>query len=122
MDQVEKDRTDQIEGVRSGLPSLFTCPDCGGTLWQINEPELLQFRCHVGHILTGEGLLQDQTNAAENALWYAIRTLVDKSVLAFELEKEARKQGDEAAAQDFEAQAQAAARRAQALKEVAESG
>src|SRR4051794_3896771 len=33
VEAVGRDRAAQIEGARPGLPSLFTCPECGGTLW-----------------------------------------------------------------------------------------
>lgn len=117
---MEEDRAAQIEGQRQGRPSPFTCPDCGGTLWQVNEPELVFFRCHVGHSLTGEALLQGQTNAAENALWYTVRTLTDKGVLAQQLAGESRKCGDEGAAVRFEEQARAAEEQARTLRQVAD--
>ena len=36
---------------RIGARSAFTCPDCGGTMWEIDEGNLVRFRCHVGHAL-----------------------------------------------------------------------
>lgn len=122
VETVERDRAAQVEGAREGRPSLFTCPDCGGTLWQVDEPELLQFRCHVGHIVSGEALLRGQSEAAENSLWYTIRTLNDKMVLARELAAYARDRGEEADAHRFEEQARAAEERGQTLRQIAEGG
>lgn len=105
---VEQDRAAQIAGERRGRPSLFTCPDCGGTLWQVDEPDLISFRCHVGHILSGEWLFQAQTTAVENALWTAARTLEDKALLGRQLARKARELGQYEAAARFEQQARAA--------------
>jgi two-component system chemotaxis response regulator CheB len=120
IETVELDRQAQITGNRLGRPSLYTCPDCSGLLWQVNESELIQFRCHVGHILTGESLLAGQTAAAENSLWYTIRTLTDQMVLARELAEYARRHGNAEAVAEFEAQAQTAEQKFQALRQVAE--
>src|SRR5262249_52555810 len=32
----------------SGPPSGFTCPECGGALWELQNGELIRYRCHVG--------------------------------------------------------------------------
>jgi two-component system chemotaxis response regulator CheB len=118
---VDRDRAAQIAGQRQGMPSLYTCTDCGGTLWQVGEPELLLFRCHVGHTLTGELLLADQIRAAEDALWRAIRTLTDQTVLGRELARYARDQGNETEADRCEAVARAVEHKAQALRALAEA-
>ena len=122
VERVAQDRAAQIGGERAGRPSIFTCPDCGGTLWQVAEPELLQFRCHVGHILTGQALLAQQASAAENSLWYTIRTLTDSMVLARELAEAARRNGDAGDAAELEGRSDDAERRARALREIAEGG
>ena len=117
---VQNDREAQIEGRRQGQPSLFTCPDCSGTLWQVNEPDLLTFRCHVGHVVTAEKLLEDQTQAAENALWIVIRTLTDNMVLGQQIARVARLRGDHDAAARIDAQARASGDRAGTLRNIAE--
>ena len=32
-----------------GQLSMFTCPECQGTLWELKDGELLRYRCHAGH-------------------------------------------------------------------------
>ena len=35
--------------MRVGRLTPFTCPECHGTLLQLNAGRFLHFRCHVGH-------------------------------------------------------------------------
>jgi two-component system chemotaxis response regulator CheB len=55
-----------------GEPSEFTCPECGGTLWEQQEGNLLRFRCRVGHAYSTESLVAEQREALEGALWGAV--------------------------------------------------
>jgi hypothetical protein len=32
-----------------GTVSTLTRPECHGALWEIKDPSVLRFRCHVGH-------------------------------------------------------------------------
>lgn len=75
----------QERGERRGTASVFTCPDCGGILWQADEPGLAQFRCLVGHTYTGEELLEEQAEALERALWSLARGLEERRTLARQL-------------------------------------
>jgi two-component system chemotaxis response regulator CheB len=54
-------------------------------LWQVDEAQLMQFRCHVGHVYNGETLLEDQAGALEAALWTAVRTFKERKLLAHQL-------------------------------------
>jgi len=38
-------------------PSVFTCPDCGGTVWEFRDGKLIRYHCHVGHAFTIDSLL-----------------------------------------------------------------
>jgi two-component system chemotaxis response regulator CheB len=63
-----------------GEPSIFTCPDCHGTLLQLKEDERFRFRCHTGHAFSADSLLAELTESVENSLWTTIRS-IDESVM-----------------------------------------
>jgi two-component system chemotaxis response regulator CheB len=107
---VDQDMDRQARNERRGRVSTYTCPECGGSLWQVDEAGLIRFRCHVGHAYGGEALLAEQTEALEAALWTAVRTFREKSVLARQLAHRERASGDPAVADRFEEQSGQAAR------------
>lgn len=84
-DSVERDMAAQVAGERDGQTTVYTCPDCGGTLWQVNAGRFLRFRCHVGHVYSDEDLLEGYTDAMERTLWRAVRSLRDKANLTRQL-------------------------------------
>jgi two-component system chemotaxis response regulator CheB len=107
-EQITKDLEAQERGERRGQLSTFSCPECGGVLWQVDEQAPVQFQCHVGHGYTGDHLLQAKSEGAEKAIWYVMRTLKEVIFLSTELANDARHHGDEAAAATFESQARRA--------------
>jgi len=74
---------------RPGTPSQFACPECGGVLWQMEDQELLRFRCRVGHAYTAQSLDAQQSEAVEGALWAAIRGLEEQASLAKQMAEKA---------------------------------
>jgi two-component system chemotaxis response regulator CheB len=63
-------------------PSALTCPECGGTLWQIDEATPPRYRCHTGHAFGPETLNAAVDHSVERTLWEAIRALREKIALA----------------------------------------
>jgi two-component system chemotaxis response regulator CheB len=102
---VREDMDEQIRNGRLGQVSVFTCPECGGSLWQVGQTRLTQFRCHVGHAYNGEALLAEQSGALEAALWTAVRTFKEKMVLSRQLAAQERSKGQEAVAKRFDERA-----------------
>ena len=72
---------EQVEIEDQGPPSAFTCPDCGGALWESETGQVFGYRCHVGHTFTAAGLLNGQKLEVENALWSAVRALREHAAL-----------------------------------------
>lgn len=87
----EMDAGELIASVeRLGKISKLTCPDCHGALWEINDDDILRFRCHVGHAFSAESLSDGQTQMLEVALWSAVRALEEKMILANRIVERAR--------------------------------
>jgi two-component system, chemotaxis family, protein-glutamate methylesterase/glutaminase len=76
-----------------GRPSAYSCPDCGGVLWEIEHDDFLRFRCRVGHAFTSRALAEEQGDAVERALWAAFRTLEESEAFARRLAVRARRAG-----------------------------
>jgi two-component system, chemotaxis family, protein-glutamate methylesterase/glutaminase len=91
------------ERVGVGAPSAFSCPGCGGVLWEIQDGAMQRFRCRVGHAYTMESMLAEQSETLENALWAALKTLQESADLSHRMAQQARDRGQQWAAQCFEA-------------------
>ncbi|PWU11469.1 MAG: chemotaxis protein CheB [Terriglobia bacterium] len=65
-----------------GTPTSFSCPDCNGTLWELQDGNLLRYQCRVGHAYTWESVVEAESDAVERALWSAVRTLEESAALS----------------------------------------
>jgi two-component system chemotaxis response regulator CheB len=107
-EQVRQDMLAQQNGRRRGQLTVLTCPECGGSLWQVDEEKLTRFRCHTGHAYYGEALLAEQSEVLEAALWTAVRTFKEQTILARQLAATERERGNAVAAGHFEESARLA--------------
>ena len=103
---------------RLGRISKLTCPDCHGALWEINDEEILRFRCHVGHAFSAESLNEGQSQMLEVALWSAVRALEEKMMFARRIVDRARTAKRHRAALLFERRAQEAERDSHTIREL----
>lgn len=103
---VEMDTFPLDEKELAGRPSSFSCPECGGVLWEIEEDSFLRFRCRIGHALSAESALLAQGELIEQALWSALKTLEEQGSLAGRMAQAAHDRGNMRTAQDLEAQVQ----------------
>jgi two-component system, chemotaxis family, protein-glutamate methylesterase/glutaminase len=76
-----------------GRRSVLACPDCGGVMWEIDEDELVHYRCHVGHIYAAELMSVALDENLRRALASALRALEERVALACKLYKEALDSG-----------------------------
>ncbi|MBN3751433.1 chemotaxis protein CheB [Paraburkholderia sp. Tr-20389] len=79
------------------VPSMFTCPDCSGSLWQVKGSRLLRFRCHTGHAYTAGSLESGRRDDVERSLQDAMRALQEREMASRALGEFFGKQGDTAA-------------------------
>jgi two-component system chemotaxis response regulator CheB len=103
---------------RPGQPSVFACPDCGGTLWELHDGDLTRFRCRVGHAWTANGLLAEQSEGIETALWTALRALEERAVLCDRIVERMQQRGLTTSAERFQHQANDSRHRASVLRQV----
>ena len=104
----------------AGEGTRFTCPDCGGVLFERHEGALARFECSVGHVFSIESLSSAQAEALENALWAAVRSLEDRAALLRRLGAWAGSGGQERSAASFGRQADEAIERARTIREAIE--
>ncbi len=79
---IQADFDEQENDRRRGQLTMFTCPDCGGTLWQTADGPIAGFRCHVGHAWSLESLLGQKSEQLEAALWSSVRLLEERATLS----------------------------------------
>jgi len=101
-----------------GVLAPFGCPDCGGTLWEVREGELIRFRCRVGHAWTSEALLARQSETLDAALWTALRALEESAALSQQLAARAHTRGNARLAERLADNALLASRRAEVIRNV----
>ncbi|MDB5742193.1 MAG: CheB methylesterase [Polaromonas sp.] len=93
-----------------GTPSAFTCPDCGGVLFELNGKRLVRYRCHTGHAFSLRSLAYTQEEATDASLWASLRSLQEKVAILRRL-AQARAPNDRQAAQNALQEADALASR-----------
>ena len=89
-----------------GQLSPFSCPECGGALWEVAEGRLLRYRCHVGHAYTADSMVAAQTDATDALLNRLLRSYRERAELTRRLATKelTRQQSD--LAREFESRAQ----------------
>jgi two-component system chemotaxis response regulator CheB len=103
-----------------GDPAGLGCPQCGGSLYELDEGPLVRYRCRVGHAWSPQSLLAEQSEALESALWMALRTLEDRAALCRRAEQSAAERGHHHVVERFRAQAVDAEGAARVLREALE--
>ncbi len=112
-DMAQIENEDQV-----GKPSTFACPDCNGTLWEVDEDGVLRFRCRVGHAYSAESLLSAKTDSTEAALWAAMRALEEDAALARRMAERARQRRHLSTALRYQRQAESSSAHAAALRDL----
>jgi two-component system chemotaxis response regulator CheB len=106
------------EGAQPGELTPFSCPDCGGSLWEVGVGGVSSFRCRVGHAYTISSLVDRHAAAVERALWTAYRALEERAALSRRVARRLADGGRAESAARFERQAEASAVQAHELKQL----
>lgn len=125
MDEIEREvriaempRAELASDDRPGRPSPYSCPDCGGVLWEIDHGEFAHYRCRVGHAYSPEGMLHAQANEFEEAVWSAINALEESARLARQLADRNERRGHDWLAKRFANREKEARERAEIIRQV----
>jgi two-component system chemotaxis response regulator CheB len=106
------------EVAQPGEMVAFSCPDCGGTLWETEAGGTTSYRCRVGHAYTLNNLVARQGETVERALWTAYRALEERSAMTRRVARRLAERGRQESAARFERQADVAEENASELKTV----
>ncbi|MFP2909691.1 chemotaxis protein CheB [Pyxidicoccus sp. 3LFB2] len=105
-----------------GEPSHFSCPDCGGVLFEMDDEGLLRFRCRTGHGYTSKALAAGQQVGIDEALWAALRALEESAALSRRMAARAKEHHHQHSANRFEERAEAAEAQVLVLRELVLGG
>ncbi|HSD00611.1 MAG TPA: chemotaxis protein CheB, partial [Casimicrobiaceae bacterium] len=86
---------EDLDAIAERVP--FTCPECGGALWEITNGGP-RYRCHNGHAYSLNTLASEQAVQVEAALWAGSRRLEESERLSRRMESFARARGNEQSA------------------------
>ncbi|HKP23006.1 MAG TPA: hypothetical protein VJV39_04040 [Dongiaceae bacterium] len=92
-------RMDEMD--RIGRRSVLACPDCHGVMWEIDEGDIVRYRCHVGHAYTSDTMDLALDDSLNRALGSALRALEERAALAEKLQNQAAKRGHNLAAETW---------------------
>jgi two-component system chemotaxis response regulator CheB len=106
------------ESDRPGKVSVFTCPECHGTLWEAEHSGIVRYRCRVGHVYSAESMLAAQTDSVDRALWTALRSMEERAALTNRLAERARARKHHWVARAFDERARVADGHAGVIREL----
>jgi two-component system chemotaxis response regulator CheB len=90
---------------RIGRRSVLACPDCHGVMWEIEDGEVVRYRCHVGHAYSAELMSLALDENLTRALATALRALDERTAIAKKLQKQASEAGRIRIAESWERKA-----------------
>ena len=81
-----------------GERSAYSCPDCGGALWELKDGGMTRFRCHTGHMYSANDLQEVKRKELEKTFWVVLRILEERRNLLYKMAEEERSKGWERSA------------------------
>ncbi|GJD65899.1 hypothetical protein [Methylobacterium frigidaeris] len=107
------------DGYKLDPPFTLSCPECSGTMHRTATGTMVQYRCHIGHILTGAAMLEAQANVLEMRLGSVLSLLNERAELCRQLSEGVMAQGQDPAT--LEAARKEALQRAETIRALLES-
>jgi two-component system, chemotaxis family, protein-glutamate methylesterase/glutaminase len=104
------------EDAQPGELAPFSCPDCGGTLWETLADGVPSYRCRVGHAYSANSLAARHSDTVERAFWTAYRALEEQAAMSRRLARRLEDRGRHESAARFTRRAEVSARHARELK------
>jgi len=105
-----------------GAPSRFTCPECHGALWEIDDGGLLRYRCHVGHAYIADDVLASQHEEVDRLLGTLLRSHHERAALARRMAGHERRHGRARLADQLDTRAAAYEEDAQVVQSLMRNG
>ena len=105
-----------------GRPSVYACPDCHGTLFEIRQGSLVRYRCRTGHAYSLAALEEEQLVQVDGSLWNAMRAMEEYASLVEQLAERSQAEGDQPVASDRLSRAEQAREQATVLRQMIETG
>jgi two-component system chemotaxis response regulator CheB len=99
-----------------GKPSRFTCPECHGALWEIEDSSMLRYRCHVGHAFGADAVFASQSEEIETLLGRLLRSHQERAALARRMAEKERAHGRDILAEQLQRRAGEYAEDAELMK------
>lgn len=56
-----------------------SCPNCHGSVWEVQDGTHTRIECRVGHAFSVEAFLGEQASAMEDAVWSAVNALQERA-------------------------------------------
>src|SRR5437763_3593254 len=85
------------DGYALEKPLSLSCPECGGVLRPDDQGDIRRYRCHIGHILTGETVLAAQFDLLEVRIASCLALLNERAELCNQLAADARTRAEDPA-------------------------
>lgn len=101
-----------------GQPSVFTCPDCQGTLFLLRQGSLVRFQCRIGHLYSPESMMEAQEDNVERLMWSAIRALEEQSEYISQMAEQVAKITDMGRSGEYVAKSRSCLQKADAIRKL----
>jgi two-component system, chemotaxis family, protein-glutamate methylesterase/glutaminase len=101
-----------------GAPSGFTCPRCGGSMWE-TPGQTLGFQCRIGHRLSLGGMLAEHGAIRRGKLIEAGRLMAEAAALNHRIASYAQERGHALAAQRLHQEAEVLEHRSAEIMQMA---